>query len=83
MIIPVGHPKDLPALVEDVRIARAVLHQERNVLGGGKAARAAQRELFDCLTAFTAALTARGLPVPYAVHAELRMYDGVLTAYPL
>lgn len=68
----------LAALLGDVVRARALLAQQRRMpqskLEPGGMARA---EMLSALEAYTAALDARRLPVPYALRDELRIQQRV------
>jgi hypothetical protein len=81
MVIPLRRPGDVPALVRDLQVARALVQEARAGSCGAIAARAAQQALLDCLTALSGELTARGLPVPRTLHAEARLYDEVLATH--
>jgi hypothetical protein len=82
MVIPLGRPRSLSSLLEDVQAARAAVQQARGLSCGATTTRAAQQALVICLRAFTDELGARRLPVPHALHAEARMYDDLLAMSP-
>ena len=77
---PAEGQRMLPDLLDDVRRARAAFRTARHQ-GYPVDARPAQQRLVAALTAYTDALTALRLPVPYALHDELRLYGQVVTAY--
>jgi hypothetical protein len=78
MLSPVHRPKDLSALRGNMQVARAKVKQARSASAEAGAARAAQRTLVVSIGAFTDELTARGLPIPHALHVEARLYHDVL-----
>jgi hypothetical protein len=71
----------LPDLFEDIRKARIALRKARGV-NVTIPARVAQQQLADAIGAYLEALEVRGLPVPYALRDEMRIYGGVLAPNP-
>lgn len=66
----------LVVLLRDVVEARARFAQERRQPATPPgSADAARRQMLAALKAYTAALEARGLPVPYALRDELRIHQ--------
>ena len=73
-----GEPSDsLPRLLQDLCVARTGLREERGVARSGSTA--AQEELLVALDAYASALVARGLPIPYALRDELRIYHDLMS----
>lgn len=71
-----SQPRPLPALVEEIRQARLALRDARSA--SPIAVREAQRHLADAMSAYADALARRGLPVPYALRDEMRVYKSLL-----
>ena len=80
MVEPGSRPRPLPALVEDIRQARLALRDPR--CASPNAAREAQKDLADAMGAYADALARRGLPVPYALRDEMRIYKSLLDPRP-
>ena len=80
MTMPVPPSLLLPALLRDVRRARADLRRARaegraEIMGGAHA------RLVDSLTQYVDALASGRLPVPYLLRDELRLYSETLCVY--
>jgi hypothetical protein len=75
---PERRPAPLPIgpLLHEVRRAREFLATAR-VDGSPEVTRFARSRLRDALTAYTAALTERALPVPYSIRDELWLLQHV------
>jgi hypothetical protein len=80
MIKAGSQPRPLPPLVEDLRRARVALQDARRA-SPPIAAREAQKHLADAIRAYADALAHRGLPVPYALRDELRVYSSLLAPH--
>lgn len=81
VVEPSSPHRALPDLFEDIRQARLALRQARGT-GMSNSAREAQQHLVKAIGAYIEALTARGLPVPYALRDEMRIYGSVLAPNP-
>ena len=81
MAEPSSPHRALPDLFEDIRQARIALRQARGT-SISLPARKAQQHLAKAIGAYIEALTARGLPVPYALRDEMRIYGSVLAPNP-
>lgn len=80
MTVGTRWPQPLPSLLKEVQRARAALRDVRHD-GGAAPARVGQTDLFNALTAYTAALSTMRFPVPYAIRDELCIYRNLLTTY--
>ena len=69
-------PRPIGPLLQEVTTAREFLAAAR-VDGSPDLTRFARSRLRDALTAYTAALTERALPVPYSVRNELWLLQHV------
>jgi hypothetical protein len=69
-------PRPIGPLLQEVMAARGFLAAAR-VDGNPELTRFARSRLRDALTAYTAALTERALPVPYSVRDELWLLQHV------
>ena len=81
MAEPSPRRRALPELFADIRKARIALRKARGV-SVTIPAREAQQQLADAIGASIEALEVRGLPVPYALRDEMRIYGGVLAPNP-
>jgi len=73
--------KPLPLLLEQVHRTREAIVEARCVGGTGHAANVVLAAHLDALTAYTDALTALRLPVPYALHTEMQVVRSAVDAY--
>jgi hypothetical protein len=71
-------PWSVSQLLCHVREARVDLQASRNSTGSDRLQ--AQESLVAALVLYTAALTSRGLPVPYLLRDELRLHSDVVVA---
>lgn len=72
-------PEALTALLRDLCRARQVLAQRRRGGASKGSLDDARADMVAALSSYTSALSARGLPVPYLLRDELRLYQGIST----
>ena len=80
-----GHPlhsqppvrRSLALLAEDMRVARAVVHDLRRAPIVRDRLLAARQSLLRAMESYAAELTARGLPIPRKLHGDLRLQQDI------
>jgi len=70
-------PRSLALLAEDMRVAREVVRDLRRAPIVHNRLLAARQALLRAMESYAAELTARGLPIPWKLHGDLRLQQHI------